>query len=899
MANIDETKNSAGSAETPSDELLQRLSDQRKKDIMMEELKKTNPESDIGELEKNAEVLSNTLSSDTDAQIDMRTLSDDEFKELFDNYLTSSDIDANIDDSDYKEIHQHIVNLQQKSGVALTSETELAEAFGSTKETEMEDSMEIETLKEEPVSEKPKKEPKKSIFARLKMLAHRGKKSKEEDVYEENYYTDETENTGALNPGEKASGAYGADNGTADISDIPEEPAFDEYSTPTEEILENHIDDTSLLSAFEPETKEESEPESDAMLTDTAMMKAFGIDQKNGSDEEDTSEDIFDNTTYNTIDETVYGKVSATEIINNGPDTEEKAAKTKVPKDYTSFEQNKSIFDSYKKKYASLRIKMVLCALFAVVLLFIENIGIFGVELPLFMQSSAGFAAIEWIFLFACALLVCDHMIDAAKRLAKFEFDSSSLTLVMFVMSVITSLVALFADSENIKMFNFPFAVCVFFNLFGAYLCVRKEIFTFKILSYQKTKHAVTVIKNSKASPEAAEFAEYLSEGSELYKITETDFVDGYFARRNEKPKANKKLRILIPAIFGVSVIFAIISAAVSKTGAYESVANAYLTFLMCAPLSVFLATELPMYLSSIRAYSGDSAIIGNVAPEMLENMSVLAFSDNDVFGDEGVNIKGVKVVANNKIENILYYVASAFSLVGGPLAELFKQATLESKVSDNSEIRVLSDNGIDATVDGHHIVVGTPSYMEAQCFKTIYEQGDENFEGRTTNKRILYLACDEEIIAKFYVEYRISADFVYLVKRLSASGICISVRTNDPCLDIDVLCRGKFSPEKYPVRIIKGEKADAPENHVEATETGVVATGTVKNLVKTVLLCDRINSISRTNFVIKAVSAFIGAIVMGFLLFSGAYTSVWSLYPALYQAFWMLPIYLISKIYI
>ena len=188
---------------------------------------------------------------------------------------------------------------------------------------------------------------------------------------------------------------------------------------------------------------------------------------------------------------------------------------------------------------------------------------------------------------------------------------------------------------------------------------------------------------------------------------------------------------------------------------------------------------------------------------------------------------------------------------------------------------------------------------MEAQCFKTIYEQGDENFEGRTSNRRILYLACDEEIIAKFYVEYRISADFVYLVKRLSASGICISVRTNDPCLDADVLCRGKFSPEKYPIRMIKGEKADAPENHVEATETGVVSIGSVKNLVKTVLLCDRINSISRTNFVIKAVSAFIGAIVMGFLLFSGAYTNVWSLYPALYQAFWMLPIYLISKIYI
>ena len=38
MANIDETKNSAGNAETPSDELLQKLSEQRIIYIVMEDL---------------------------------------------------------------------------------------------------------------------------------------------------------------------------------------------------------------------------------------------------------------------------------------------------------------------------------------------------------------------------------------------------------------------------------------------------------------------------------------------------------------------------------------------------------------------------------------------------------------------------------------------------------------------------------------------------------------------------------------------------------------------------------------------------------------------------------------------------------------------------------------------
>ena len=152
MANIDETKNSAGNAETPSDELLQKLSEQRKKDIVMEELKKTNPEMDVGDLKKSAEDIGNSVSFGSDAQIDMRTLSDEEFKDLFDNYLTSSDINVNIDDSDYKEIHKHIINLQQKSGAALTSETELAEAFGNTEEDEIQITEETEAFKEEPVA---------------------------------------------------------------------------------------------------------------------------------------------------------------------------------------------------------------------------------------------------------------------------------------------------------------------------------------------------------------------------------------------------------------------------------------------------------------------------------------------------------------------------------------------------------------------------------------------------------------------------------------------------------------------------------------------------------------------------------------------------------------------------
>jgi hypothetical protein len=300
--------------------------------------------------------------------------------------------------------------------------------------------------------------------------------------------------------------------------------------------------------------------------------------------------------------------------------------------------------------------------------------------------------------------------------------------------------------------------------------------------------------------------------------------------------------------------------------------------------------------LSSVRAYSNGAAIIGDVAPEMVEKMAVLTLSDNDAFGNDGVRIKSVKVIENNKIENVIYYACAACSLIGGPLAKVFKQATLESYDPADAELRVLSDMGLDTMVDGKHIVLGVPQYMDAQCFRTIYETGDEHWEGKT-NRRILYLACDEEIIAKFYIEYKVSADFFYLVKHLANAGICVSVRSNDPCVDTEIFYKNKLSPEEYPIRVIKGEKDTQNKARVKANNTAIVSTGSVKGLVKSILLCDRIQRVSKLNFVIKVIAAVIGAVIMGLLIFTDGYANLWSVYPAIFQAFWAVPLYLISKL--
>jgi cation transport ATPase len=317
------------------------------------------------------------------------------------------------------------------------------------------------------------------------------------------------------------------------------------------------------------------------------------------------------------------------------------------------------------------------------------------------------------------------------------------------------------------------------------------------------------------SAQETEEFAEYLSENSQCYRIDEADFVGGYFAKKKHAPKMYKKLRITLPIAFAAAIAAAALSAVFGEADVYRCLVNASVTFMMCAPAAVFFANELPMYLSSLNAYSNNSAILGDSAPEMMENMATVSFTDKDVFQNDGVRIKGVKVIGNNRIDHIIYYATSVFDIVGGPLAKVFKQASLENSEPESAEVRVISDKGIDAMVDGKHIVMGVHQFMDAQCFNPVREAGDEQWEGKT-NKRILYLACNEELIAKFYVEYNVNPEFVFLVKKLAKAGVCIGVRTNDPCVDIDIFYRNKLSPEQYPLRVVKG--ADMP------TDNGVVS---------------------------------------------------------------------------
>jgi hypothetical protein len=934
-------------------------------------------------------------SGDGSIQIDISTLSDAEFKLLFDNYIASSKMSVNdMTPDSYKSLQYHIVNLQRQSGAMLMTGDEMEKRFadaekaktllsaiedddddfGATTEfIQPESKMEAAYASAEekapaeaasaeeadaediPVEEVPVEEPslnteeirslpteeiamiseenihdaeiikkrRMSVFSHLKSLLRDGEEDTEPEVQEievpEFSYTPETDDDDIEGATTEFISPFTAERDAIAASEMQSTEIFDsvrfftaETHIPKAEIEQNE-ENTEEMPAYEPneatgeieapaeeilaeetlaeETPAEVLPEEPEIelyekkeeitlsAEDSQIIDAFCADPI--EDRADVPKDIFGDTTVETQET----------AVEDAEEEEEEESDN-----YVSFDQNPEVLQEYRGKYNSVKIRMGISAFLAVLVLVFENIGIFGVQLPDFMCNEAFAVPFEWTAIFLAGALASDVIWGALKKLVKFEFEPASVTLFALIFAAAATMIPLFTESEP-KFYNFPFVLCVFLNLLAVYLTLRKEIFSFKIISSTKKKHAVTLMKASEAAPEAKEFAECLSENSQFYRAREAEFVDGYFAKRKHAPKMYKKLRVVLPIAFVAAVAAAVLSIVLKNVSIYEGMVNGYLTFMMAAPVAVFFANELPMYFSTVNAYSHNSAILGDSAPEMMENMSCVSFSDKDVFlAGDSVRVKGVKVVGNNRIDNIIYYATSVFELVGGPLAKTFKQASLDDAAPENAEIRIISENGIDATVDGKHIVVGTYGFMDTLCFNPVKEANDAQWEGKT-HKRVLYLACDEKIIAKFYIEYNVNPEFVYLVKKLSKAGICTAIRTNDPCVDTELFYKNKLTAEHH-FAVIKGVGEDEEKTNVSASKTGLVAAGSLKGLIKTLIVCDKLRSVQKTNFVIKTVAAVIGILAMGFIIAAGIPVSaVWSIYFALYQLLWIVPVYVVSKV--
>ena len=98
-------------------------------------------------------------------------------------------------------------------------------------------------------------------------------------------------------------------------------------------------------------------------------------------------------------------------------------------------------------------------------------------------------------------------------------------------------------------------------------------------------------------------------------------------------------------------------------------------------------------------------------------------------------------------------------------------------------------------------------------------------------------------------------------------------------------------------MRVIRYASLDEIASEVERTDSGIVARGTSKSLLQTVTYCDKVLDAKRTNSFIGIFSAIITVGIFAVVLLTGNMPSFRSLYAAVCQLFWLIPMAITTKI--
>ena len=577
-----------------------------------------------------------------------------------------------------------------------------------------------------------------------------------------------------------------------------------------------------------------------------------------------------------------------------------------VAGEYTDRSQTRSIIDAYKRELFYTKIKLGASIIFALILLFFENMSLIksgGASLHLSGPLDPSVYPVVYIMADLQILLLCcsfayRQILSGFANIFKGAPSPESITSVMLIFSIVHSAASAILTVPPVEpnVYNFPVAVCIVMTLVHTLFTLKREVLSFNIVSSKRPKYVLKRLSASDSELEVNAFSNMTEDMPDVLKIEKTAFVDGFFTRMNRPSSVNRLIAIFIPVIIAISVLFFFFAyrSTSNLSGAFST---AYISVLFCFPISVFFTYSVPFYSAVRNAYENDSTIIGETSIDEYSGASVISFDDRNVFPSYGVKVQNINIYRNYRIDRVLYYASSIFKAVGGPLSDVFEVATMEMEHSDNVTA-VSSEHGyLEALVDGKNIILGKLSSIQAGGFDIPGEVWDED-KYAEPDVSVMYMLRDGKMIAKMYIKYIIDSDFEFIVKQLASNGLCVGIKTFDPNIDEQMIGR-KIKINKYPVRVLRYRDVNELSRPTERQDSGIVSRGTTKALLQTVGMCDKVIHVRRTNMMIKILSLIISIAIMVIIAISGTVGTVFSLFIAAYQLIWLIPMIITSKIFI
>ena len=483
-----------------------------------------------------------------------------------------------------------------------------------------------------------------------------------------------------------------------------------------------------------------------------------------------------------------------------------------------------------------------------------------------------------------------NSIIDGVKSLLKLKFTTEACLFVILVLTILIDVLSFFKQSSSgVVCFDFVYMLFVYFNIYSKKAVAKTIYKNFLITSADGKKSVINKPTNEEAVNDIM-----LETGcnADIVYASKSEFISNFIDKSfsDFDPRTSRIISILLM----IDVVIAVVNFFVFKN---IELALIYLLSAFCVTFPILFAYSfsLPLKNNSKKARKQGGVIIGSVSADELKDVQTLIVDDADVFN---ASLNGIRLYGQNDVDNVILYLNSLYSKVGGPLFKLFSDMLSDDIASlpRIDEIYYHDTMGYSGLIHSKVFVVGNKNLMDHFGV----EVDDSEFEilYQQKSKYVLFVAYDGKLMGVFLLSYALSHGIKQAFDICEKNQIAVCIAERDANVNEQTLFNAYKPKEKVLFNIISFRTARHCFDKFELrhkTPSHLISHTGIKGLAAALHGCKSMQFAFRTNKIITRLSAALAVPLITFLLFFSQPSSTLPVQVLIYQLLWSIPIFFVS----
>ena len=532
-------------------------------------------------------------------------------------------------------------------------------------------------------------------------------------------------------------------------------------------------------------------------------------------------------------------RLSGEEELNE-PDEEPEQYETEYIEDFSSYDDTDVIRNELEFRLGKSRLTLSAAIVLELALIVVHVLGKAGV-----LGSGMVFFVVTAL-IYAVMMIVCNRTFRAGVadlRDGEPSSDTAAAAVALFAaLQTITTITDLTMAPQLALAVVGGIALVV--SALARERQLRQVSQNFRFVGHSGTKTVCHCIEDDKVALEIGHGA-VTSGMPDVAYYRPASFLTQYLARSYERADHKGISRIFIPIMAGLAIVAAVVFGV--RTTDWMGAFRLFVLLLAIGqPVALGAGAIAALTRVSKRVLRAGGLLVGRAEAVEFAHVHALAVDAIELFPGECVLLNGIKTFSGTRIDDAIVDAASISIAAGGPLSEVFRRI-IENKTELLHEVETLTyeqEMGLSGWVNGRRVLVGNRRLLEnhgvdvpSRDYEMRYSKGD---------RQLVYLSIAGELSAMIVITYTRSEDIAKAVKKLGRARITLLVRTCDPNVTAELVCR-TLGADEYYLEIL-GSTARRRYEQLVGNEpgeepAGIASNGRIEGQSAALTGCRRLNA--------------------------------------------------------